>query len=155
MLIVGGLSVDAWLDRAGVSENVVVATAGPAPLFRRRRALGDSLQGAAKALLALGPTDVRRRARVHREGPLASSVKMTLARRCPTLRLILRLTVDDRVPDDDLVTVGGAELSKALPPRPLTPLALATGAGATWRRCFVSRRGLSLRLFVTVFLLRC
>ena len=48
MLIVGGLSVDAWLDRAGVSENVV-ATAGPAPLFRGRRALGGGdavLEGA-------------------------------------------------------------------------------------------------------------
>jgi len=116
MLIVGGLTVDAWLDRAGVSENVV-ATAGPAPLFRGRRALGDSLR-AAKALLALGPTATCAVERVCIERDRSLLVKMTLARPAlPDIVLVVRLTVDGSVNaiDTTSVTVGGAELSpKAL-----------------------------------------
>lgn len=117
MLVVGGVSVDAWLDRAGVSDSVV-ATAGPAPLFRGRRALGDSLR-AAKALLALGPTAtcVVESVRIDRDRALAATV--ALARpSLPDIVLVVRLTLSGgavSAVDTTSVTVGGAELSpKAL-----------------------------------------
>ena len=135
MLIVGGLSVDAWLDRAGVSENVV-ATAGPAPLFRGRRALGDSLR-AAKALLALGPTATCAVERVSIERDRSLVVKMTLARPAlPDIVLVVRLTVDGSINaiDTTSVTVGGAELS----PKALTDALDRARALATARRDLAS-----------------
>jgi hypothetical protein len=135
MLIVGGLTVDAWLDRAGVSDNVV-ATAGPAPLFRGRRALGDALR-AAKALLALGPTATCAVERVCIERDRSLVVKMTLARPAlPDIVLIVRLTVDGAVNaiDTTSVTVGGAELS----PKALTDALDRARALATARRDLAS-----------------
>ena len=135
MLIVGGLSVDAWLDRAGVAEGVV-ATAGPAPLFRGRRALGDSLR-AAKALLALGPTATCAVERVSIERDRSLVIKMTLARPAlPDIVLVVRLTVDGAVNaiDTTSVTVGGAELS----PKALTDALDRARALATARRDLAS-----------------
>ena len=135
MLIVGGLTVDAWLDRAGVSDNVV-ATAGPAPLFRGRRALGDSLR-AAKALLALGPTATCAVERVSIERDRSLVVKMALARPAlPDIVLEMRLTVDGSVNavDTTSVTVGGAELS----PKALTDALDRARALATARRDLAS-----------------
>ena len=135
MLIVGGLTVDAWLDRAGVAEGVV-ATAGPAPLFRGRRALGDSLR-AAKALLALGPTATCAVERVSIERDRSLTVKMTLARPAlPDIVLVVRLTVDGSINavDTTSVTVGGAELS----PKALTDALDRARALATARRDLAS-----------------
>ena len=135
MLIVGGLTVDAWLDRAGVAESVV-ATAGPAPLFRGRRALGDSLR-AAKALLALGPTATCAVERVSIERDRSLTVKMTLARPAlPDIVLVVRLTVDGSINaiDTTSVTVGGAELS----PKALTDALDRARALATARRDLAS-----------------
>ena len=94
----------------------VVATAGPAPLFRGRRALGDSLR-AAKALLALGPTATCAVERVSIERDRSLTVKMTLARPAlPDIVLVVRLTVDGSINaiDTTSVTVGGAASSQSI-----------------------------------------